>query len=132
MRCPTMWYVRPAKAQTSLFISAETDQSLCWLFKYSMTVKLLTEPHLRVLSLKGGCTGSSESTLFKRQYCWKSRITADICVSAQRGYKSVIQSEPSLLADAISTKFMCGGGREATDVGVRVDIYVGRASLLVK
>ena len=31
--------------------------------KYSMTVKLLTEHHLEFLSLKGGCTGSSESTL---------------------------------------------------------------------
>ena len=28
-----------------------------------MTVKLLTEHHLEFLSLKGGCTGSSESTL---------------------------------------------------------------------
>ena len=31
---------------------AQTDQSLCWSLKYSMTVKLLTEPHLRFLSLK--------------------------------------------------------------------------------
>ena len=28
-----------------------------------MTVKLLIEHHLEFLSLKGGCTGSSESTL---------------------------------------------------------------------
>ena len=28
-----------------------------------MSVKLLTEHHLEFLSLKGGCTGSSESTL---------------------------------------------------------------------
>ena len=28
-----------------------------------MIVKLLTEHHLEFLSLKGGCTGSSESTL---------------------------------------------------------------------
>ena len=28
-----------------------------------MVVKLLTEHHLEYLSLKGGCTGSSESTL---------------------------------------------------------------------
>ena len=31
----------------------------------SMSVKLLTEHHLEFLSLKGGCTGSSESTLVK-------------------------------------------------------------------
>ena len=30
-----------------------------------MLVKLLTEPHLEFLSLKEGCTGSSESTLVK-------------------------------------------------------------------
>ena len=30
-----------------------------------LSVKLLTEHHLRFLSLKGGCTGSSESTLVK-------------------------------------------------------------------
>ena len=31
-----------------------------------MTVKLLTEHHLQFLTLKGGCTGSSESTLVKK------------------------------------------------------------------
>ena len=30
-----------------------------------MSVKLLTEHNLEFLSLKGGCTGSSESTLVK-------------------------------------------------------------------
>ena len=37
-----------------------------------MNVKLLTEHHLEFLSLKGGCTGSSESTLVKMPHCWKS------------------------------------------------------------
>ena len=32
-----------------------------------MIVKLLTEHHLEFLSLKGGCRGSSESTLVKCQ-----------------------------------------------------------------
>ena len=32
-----------------------------------MTVKLLTDPHLRFLTLKGGRTGSCESTLVKCQ-----------------------------------------------------------------
>ena len=39
-----------------------------------MTVKLLTEHHLEVLSLKGGCTGSSESTLVKMPHSWKSHV----------------------------------------------------------
>ena len=37
-----------------------------------MNVKLLTECHLVFLSLKVGCTGSSESTLIKMPHCWKS------------------------------------------------------------
>ena len=43
-----------------------------------MSVKLLTEHHLKFLSLKGGCTGSSESTLVKMPHCWKSHATAQI------------------------------------------------------
>ena len=41
-----------------------------------MIVKLLTEQHLEFLSLKGGCRGSSESTLVKMPHCWKSHIAA--------------------------------------------------------
>ena len=43
-----------------------------------MIVKLLTEHHLGFLSLKGGCTGSFESTLVKMPHCWKSHVTAQI------------------------------------------------------
>ena len=43
-----------------------------------MIVKLLTEHLLEFLSLKGGCTGSSESALVKMPHCWKSHITAHI------------------------------------------------------
>ena len=45
---------------------------------YSMTVKLLTKHHLEFLSLTGGCTGSSESTLVKMPHCWKSHVTAHL------------------------------------------------------
>ena len=45
-----------------------------------MSVKLLTEHYLEFLSLKGGCTGSSESTLVKMPHCWKSHIAAHIHV----------------------------------------------------
>ena len=41
-----------------------------------MIVKLLTEHHLEFLSLKGGCTGSSGSTLVKMSNCWKSYAAA--------------------------------------------------------
>ena len=43
-----------------------------------MSVKLLTEHHLKFLSLKGVCTGSSESTLVKMPHCWKSGVTAHL------------------------------------------------------
>ena len=46
------------------------------LLEYSMNVKLLTEHHLEFLSLKGGCIGSSESTLVKMPHCWKSHAMA--------------------------------------------------------
>ena len=41
-----------------------------------MIIKLLTEHHLEFLSFKGGCRGSSESTLVKMSNCWKSHAGA--------------------------------------------------------
>ena len=41
-----------------------------------MSVKLLTNHLLEVLSLKGGFKGSSESTLVKMSNCWKSHALA--------------------------------------------------------
>ena len=43
-----------------------------------MIVKLLTEHHLEFLNLKGGYTGSSESTHVEMQHCWKSHALAQI------------------------------------------------------
>ena len=83
MRFPTMWYVQPANTQTAC-VYAQIDQSLCLSFEYSMTVKPLTEHHLEFLSLKGGCTGSSESTHVKMPHCWKSHVTAHIYISIKR------------------------------------------------
>ena len=48
-----------------------------------MTVKLLTEYHLEFLSLKGGCTGSYESTLVKMSHCLKPHVAAHIYLSPQ-------------------------------------------------
>ena len=56
-----------------------SDQSLCLSLEYSMSVKLLTEHHLEFLSLKGGCTGSSKSTLVKMPHLsWKSNVTTQM------------------------------------------------------
>ena len=43
-----------------------------------MNIKLVTEHHLEFVSLKGGCTGSFESTLVKMSHCWKSHVVAHI------------------------------------------------------
>ena len=43
-----------------------------------MIVKLLTEHHLKFLSLKRGCRGSSESTHVKMPHCWKYHTLARI------------------------------------------------------
>ena len=77
MRFPTMWYVQQAKAQTSLRIRA-VCQSICESLEHSMIIKLLPEHHLEVLSLKGGYTGSSKSTLVKIPHCLKSHVTTQI------------------------------------------------------
>ena len=64
--------IRPACAY------AQSDQSLCLSLEYSMSVKLLTEHHLEILRLKGGCSGSSEYTLVKMPHCWKSHAVAHV------------------------------------------------------
>ena len=43
-----------------------------------MIVKLLTEHNLEFLNFKGGCRGSSEHTLVKMPYCWKSHVAAQL------------------------------------------------------
>ena len=43
-----------------------------------MSVRLLTEHRLEFLCLKGGCTGSSESTHVKIPHCWKSHVAAQL------------------------------------------------------
>ena len=43
-----------------------------------MTVKLLTKQPLGFLSLKGDCTGSTESTLVKIPHCLTSHVVAHL------------------------------------------------------
>ena len=88
-----------------------------------MTVRLLTEHYLEFLSLKGGCTGSSESTLVKKPHYWKKHVTAHIVRKGLFSVKHLIfgaskfgdfksettqmcrLSEPALLAYKISNIF---------------------------
>ena len=48
-----------------------------------MSVKLLSEHHFEVLSLKRGCTGTSEPTLVKMPHCWKSHVTAQDTLNSE-------------------------------------------------
>ena len=62
---------QPARMHTRSLMSLE----------YSMIGKLLTEHNLEFLGFKGGCRGSSESTLVKMSNCWKSHAAAHIMFS---------------------------------------------------
>ena len=52
-------------------------------------VKLIIEHHLEFLSLKGGFTGSSESTPVKRPHCWKSQVTPQILLYLDRDLRII-------------------------------------------
>ena len=56
-----------------------------------MSVRLLTEHHLEILRLKGGCKGLSESTLVKMQTCWKSHVIAQIVLRFELYVSQYIQ-----------------------------------------
>ena len=59
----------------------------------TVTIKLLTEHNLELLSLKGGCPGLSEPTHVKMPHCWKSHVIAQL--------KSVLQPPVVLLSHPI-------------------------------
>ena len=59
-------------------------------FASPLNIEVLTEHFLEFLSLKGGCTGLSESTLVKMPHCWKSHVAAQICVATSRHYKRTV------------------------------------------
>ena len=70
-----------------------------------MSVKLLTEHYLEFLGLKGGFTGSSESTLVKIPHCWKSHVVAQIICM----YMYVV------IAQHIVSGFYCSNGVSLSD-----------------
>ena len=65
------------------------------------SVKLLIELNLVFLSLTEGCTGSSESTLFKMAHCWKSNVTVQIFLNTGPRVQSVtcLATDACLTAD---------------------------------
>ena len=79
-----------------------------------MSVKLLSEHYLEFLSLKRGCTGSSEPILVKMPHCWKSHVAAHVfCTSLTGGFftsllfaiKCIMLCTKMLLVDSCFIKY---------------------------
>ena len=66
---------------------AQSDQSLCLSLDYSMNVKLLNEHNLEFLSIKGGGTGSSESSLVKMPHCCKTCLKRPLKIRPKIGFQ---------------------------------------------
>ena len=78
--------------------NAQSDQSICLSLDYSMSVKLLTEHHLEFLSLKGGCTGSCESTFAPQHEISNNVVCATSKASNQPAHtRSLIRAFSSCL-----------------------------------
>ena len=69
-----------------------------------MTIKLLNKHNLEFLSLTGGCTGSSESTLVKMPHCWKSHVTAHMCVFV---ILCIFLAVPWVGLSSVTVAFLC-------------------------
>ena len=63
--------------------------------EYSLSVKQLTTHHLEILSLKGDCTGSSESTVVEMPHCWKLHVSPHISFFILRGPLTYTLTNPS-------------------------------------
>ena len=63
-----------------------------------MSVKLLIEHHLEFLSLIGGCTGLSESSLVKMPNCWKSHVTAQKAYWTEPKKRNIARNISSLVS----------------------------------
>ena len=71
-----------------------------------MTVKLLIEHHLEFLSLKRGCTGSSESINVKMPHRWKSHFVAHLLT----WYFGLIAKETGALSHCLVYSLSIGRG----------------------
>ena len=87
--------LRPACAYT------QSGQSLCKSLEYSLTVTLLTEQNLELLSLKGDCTGVSDSTHVEMPRCWKSHVEAYMCICLKTRGPRICQREKTLAVSSL-------------------------------
>ena len=88
-----------------------------------MCVKLLAEHHWQFLSLKGGCTGSSESTLIKIPHCWIPHVAAQ-CISVDCGdppgtSNGFVSTDGGTTEGHIAT-YDCKDGYEVSHPSIRV------------
>ena len=86
-----------------------------------MTVRLLTEHHLKFLSLKGSCTGLSESTLVKIPHCWKSHVAAHILPIP---YVCTVAISPSVLTPGYVSPLSQSRTSDILQTGVSTDLSV--------
>ena len=80
-----------------------------------MSVKLLTEHNLEFLSLKGGCTGSSESTHVKMPHCWKPHVVAQLLFERKSVHK--LCSYPLVLTFVVGAHNIWSLSRENLSLG---------------
>ena len=85
-----------------------------------MNVELLAEQHLKCLSLTGGCSGSSESTLVKIPHCWKSHVVAELYASLQK-----VKNHSSSCQKTIRIHDECEGEIEKSAFQVSVLFLLG-------
>ena len=67
----------------------------------------MTEHHLELLSLKEGCTGSSESTHVKMPHCWKSCVTAHFRITI--GHHILLSFSTNCIADDTNRCLLADG-----------------------
>ena len=77
LRFSTMWYVQPTKTPICMGIPSVWSEPL---LVASIFYRLLSywQHNMEFLSLKGGCTGSSESIHVKMPHCWKFHVVAHL------------------------------------------------------
>ena len=92
-----------------------------------MTAQLQTEHPLEFLSLKGGCTRSSESTLVKMPNCWKPQVVA----RTQFGEYTHLTtnewakefSEHRCKKDSLTMHAQLPCGTNRLDIGMNLDLH---------
>ena len=80
---------------------------------------MCSSDHLKfLLSLKGGCTGLSESTLVKMPHCLKSHVTAHLLSASKNKWLSRVYSK-KLLFLYLNQNICCGYSKEPSQLSTQ-------------